>query len=50
MSCRSEKPLFVSEYGSPALVAKGWSCPDCMDYPTKLLQYQASGYQTLLLL
>jgi hypothetical protein len=37
------KPLFVGEYGSPASVAKGWSCPDCMDYPTKVLQYQAAN-------
>lgn len=38
-----QKPLFVGEYGSPASVANGWACPDCMDYPTKLLQYQAAA-------
>ena len=35
------KPLFIGEYGSPASVAKGWACPNCLDYPSKVLQYQA---------
>lgn len=38
-----QKPLFIGEYGSPASVASGWACPDCLDYPTKVLRYQAAS-------
>ena len=37
------KPLFIGEYGSPASVANGWACPDCLDYPKKVLRYQAAN-------
>lgn len=37
------KPLFIGEFGSPTCVADGWLTTDCLAYPTKLLEYQASS-------